>query len=72
MEKNALRDTLRSKIIEKRISRSNTKIKNYVLEKTFKDLGIDKERYINDMEELKKQEMLKKQEVLKTKQKNKK
>ena len=40
---------LRSKIAEKRISRSSKKIKEHTLEKTLKDLGIDKEKFKQDL-----------------------
>lgn len=44
------RKLLRGKIAEKRISRSSKLIKEHTLDKTLKDLGIDKEKFKQDLE----------------------
>ena len=50
-----LRNKLRAKIGEKRISRSSKQSKEKVLEKTLKKVGIDKDKLKADIEALKKQ-----------------
>jgi len=55
LTKKELRNMLRSKIGEKRIQRSTKQQKERVLEKTLKDIGIDKEKFKADIEAVKKQ-----------------
>lgn len=50
-----LRNMLRAKIGEKRIQRSSKQNKENILDKTLKDIGIDKEKFKKDLEEIKKQ-----------------
>jgi hypothetical protein len=50
-----LRNMLRAKIGEKRIERSSKQSKENILDKTLKDIGIDKEKFKKDLEEIKKQ-----------------
>lgn len=50
-----LRNMLRAKIGEKRIQRSSKQNKENMLDKTLKDIGIDKEKFKKDLEEIKKQ-----------------
>ena len=65
MEKNSedkrqeLKNMLKAKIGEKRIQRSNKEQKEKVLEKTLKNIGIDKEKFNKDLEAFKKQGGLK-------------
>lgn len=49
-QRQEIRDQLRSKILEKRLSRSNKHTQEQVLEKTMKKMGIDKERFQKDLE----------------------
>ena len=51
-----LKEKLRSKIGEKSIQRSNKKNKDKFLEESFKDLGIDKEKFLEDLKKLKNKE----------------
>lgn len=57
MEKNKqeLKAMLKAKIGEKKIQRSSKEKKEHVLDKTLKDIGIDKEKFKNDLEAIKKQ-----------------
>lgn len=57
--KQELRNMLKAKIGEKRIQRSTKDHKEQVLNKTLKNIGIDKEKFKKDLEELKKQGGLK-------------
>lgn len=57
--KQELRNMLKAKIGEKRIQRSTKDHKEQVLDKTLKNIGIDKEKFKKDLEELKKQGGLK-------------
>ena len=50
-----LRDKLRAKIGENQIKRCNKVVKKQILTKTFKKMGIDEEKLMQDIEELKKQ-----------------
>jgi len=50
-----LRNMLRAKIGEKRIQRSSKQNRENILDKTLKDIGIDKEKFKKDLEEVKKQ-----------------
>jgi hypothetical protein len=50
-----LRNMLRAKIGEKRIKRSSKQNRENILDKTLKDIGIDKEKFKKDLEEVKKQ-----------------
>ena len=50
-----LRNMLRAKIGEKRIQRSSKQNRENILDKTLKDIGIDKEKFKKDLEEIKKQ-----------------
>lgn len=54
-----LRNALKAKITEKQIVRSTKDRKEQVLDKTLKNLGLDKEKLKKDLEELKKQGGLK-------------
>lgn len=54
-----LRNALKAKITEKQIERSTKDRKEQVLDKTLKNLGLDKEKLKKDLEELKKQGGLK-------------
>lgn len=54
-----LKNMLKAKIGEKRIQRSNKEQKEQVLEKTLKNIGIDKEKFNKDLEAFKKQGGLK-------------
>ena len=54
-----LRNMLKAKITEKQIQRSTKDHKEQVLDKTLKNIGIDKEKFKKDLEELKKQGGLK-------------
>jgi|UniRef100_A0A6C0IZ61 hypothetical protein len=51
----ALLNKLREKIGEKGISRTTKKNKEKILDKGLKDLGIDKEKFKEDLEKIKKQ-----------------
>lgn len=51
----ALLNKLREKIGEKGISRNTKKNKEKILDKGLKDLGIDKEKFKEDLEKIKKQ-----------------
>lgn len=57
MEKNReeLKAMLKARIGEKKIQRSSKEKKENILEKTLKDIGIDKEKFKNDLEAIKKQ-----------------
>ena len=46
---------LRAKIEEKRIQRNNKHAKDIILEKTLKQMGIDKKKFQEDMDLVKKQ-----------------
>lgn len=50
----SLRDKLRSKIGEKRVDRSSKKVKDKILDKTFKDLGLDREKFDADLKAVRK------------------
>lgn len=50
-----LKNMLRAKISEKRIERSSKHSRENILDKTLKDIGIDKEKFKKDLEEVKKQ-----------------
>lgn len=50
-----LKNMLRAKISEKRIERSSKQSRENILDKTLKDIGIDKEKFKKDLEEVKKQ-----------------
>lgn len=49
-QKENAKSLLRSKITERRISRSSKAIKEHTLDKTLKNLGIDKEKFKQDLE----------------------
>ena len=51
----ALLNKLREKIGEKGINRNTKKNKEKILDKGLKDLGIDKEKFKEDLEKIKKQ-----------------
>ena len=52
-DRNELKKLLRAKISEKTIERSNKNQKEQILEKTLKDIGIDKEKFKADLEKVK-------------------
>jgi hypothetical protein len=54
-EREKLRQKLRYKIGEGRISRSNKQHKELILEKTLKKMGLDKDKLKADIEAVKKQ-----------------
>ncbi len=49
-EKAKRRAELKAKIQEKKIQRSNKAVKDNILSKTLKDMGIDKERLMKDLQ----------------------
>lgn len=49
------RAMFRAKIVEKRIQRSSKALKEHVLEKTLKQIGIDKDKFKSDLEAVQKQ-----------------
>ena len=54
-QKRELANKLKSKIREKQIYRSSSEQKEHILDSNFKKMGIDKERYMDDLKKLKKQ-----------------
>jgi competence protein ComGC len=54
-QKRELVNKLKSKIREKQIYRSSSEQKEHILDSNFKKMGIDKERYMDDLKKLKKQ-----------------
>jgi hypothetical protein len=54
-KKTNLRNSLKTKILEKNMKRCSTVRKDGLLEKDFKKFGIDKEKFKADLEALKKQ-----------------
>jgi hypothetical protein len=54
-ERDELKNKLRAKLEERKITRSNRKTQEKILEKTLKSINIDKEKLKADMEEVKKQ-----------------
>ena len=53
--KEELKKILHSKIAEKRISRGTKLQKENILKKTLKNMGIDKDKFKKDLEDVKKQ-----------------
>ena len=53
--KTKLRDSLKSKIAEKRLNRSSNVCRDNLMDKNFKKMGIDKEKFQADLEAVKKQ-----------------
>jgi hypothetical protein len=51
---------LRAKLYEKKISRSSKKSKEDVVDKTFKDLGIDKDLFMKELDMKNKQQKISK------------
>ena len=54
MNREELRNRLKAKIGEKKISRSTKETKDQILGKTLKQIGIDKEKLKKDIENVKK------------------
>lgn len=54
-ERNELRNKLKAKLEERKITRSTKKTKENILTKTLKKMNIDKEKLKADMEEVRKQ-----------------
>lgn len=54
-DREELKKRLRARIEEGKISRSSKVVKQDILDKTLKNMGIDKEKLEKDMEEVKKQ-----------------
>lgn len=54
-ERNELRNKLKAKLEESKITRSTKKTKENILTKTLKKMNIDKEKLKADMEEVRKQ-----------------
>jgi hypothetical protein len=54
-DREELKKRLRARIEEGKISRSSKSAKQDILDKTLKNMGIDKEKLEKDMEEVKKQ-----------------
>lgn len=54
-KRDELRKKLRAKIEEGAIKRSTKKVQQTILDKTLKDMGIDKEKLKKDMETLQKE-----------------
>ena len=50
-----LKSKLKSKILDKNLKRSSTKRKDILMDKNFKKMGIDKEKFKADLEAVKKQ-----------------
>lgn len=55
VERNELRNKLKAKLEERKITRSSKKTKENILTKTLKKMNIDKEKLKADMEEVRKQ-----------------
>ena len=53
--KDSLRNSLKTKILEKNMKRCSTVRRDGLMEKDFKKFGIDKEKFKADLEALKKQ-----------------
>lgn len=53
LDQKELRNMLRAKIAEKKIERSDKKQKEKILEKTLKNIGIDKDQFKKDLEKVK-------------------
>jgi hypothetical protein len=53
--KTNLRDSLKAKIMEKGLKRSSNVRREGIMDKNFKKMGIDKEKFNEDLEALKKQ-----------------
>ena len=53
--KTKLRDSLKSKIAEKRLNRSSNVCRDNLMDKNFKKMGIDKEKFQADLEAVKNQ-----------------
>jgi hypothetical protein len=62
-----LRTKLRARIGEKKIQRSNKVEKEKVVEKTFKELGVDVKEFKDAMKILNKSNPLQRQQILKSK-----
>lgn len=54
-DREELKKRLKARIEEGKISRSSKLVKQDILDKTLKNMGIDKEKLKKDMEEVKKQ-----------------
>jgi len=53
--KKELREMLKAKISEKRIQRSSKVVRESILKKTLKDIGIDKDKFKADLASVQKQ-----------------
>ena len=65
MDKNEAKTKLRNKILEKSLKRSSNVRKETIMDRDFKKMGIDKEKFQSDLEAVRKQGGLSEEQIQK-------